>query len=244
LFLGATRSVRAGFQLLRWYVCFGLLMLLFWPYPTGERLLSPLLPFLYLFFFAGCADLAQRFRIPRGKNWPRKTYHRVLPGAASLYAGLCLVCLTLHCSFFISDRIKQNRQYETTWCDLTQTFDWIRTKTLPTERLMANFDPLFYLHTGRETAPMSFEQGRRIDEPRFSVTPIRKHGIRYLIVGEHDFEVFTKDVIELMREELQKALRGRDGISFQKVFESGRGEYSIYHVCDEKLSASAIAGLS
>ena len=221
---GVIRSCPEHFDLVRWYLLFSLLMLLLWPFPAGERFLSPLLPFFFLFLFFEGAHWVRKKKT--ASNRTPKLFLAIWLG----YAALGGLCVTIHFVHFVTLSLHHNRTFESGEIEMRESFEWIKTQTLPSDVLMANFDPLYYLHTGRKTAPMSFEYARRIDEPRFDISPIRKHRIRYLIVGEHDFEVFTPDVVDLMRRELQNTLDGSSGIHFLKVFESSHRKYVIYQI--------------
>jgi hypothetical protein len=231
---GTIRSCPKGFELVRWYLFSSLLMLLLWPYPAGERMLSPLLPFFYLFLLTEGVKLAQPRKEASEEQPQSISMPRLLPGILSGCAVLGIVCLMIHTVSFLRSNLQHNRAFESSELEMRESFAWIIAETLPSDFLMANFDPLYYLHTGRKTAPMSFEYARKIDEPKFDVSPIRKHRIRYLIVGEHDFEVFTPDIVELMQKELQAVLRGRNGMCFLRVFESSHRKYVIYRIWDEK----------
>ena len=80
---------------------------------------------------------------------------------------------------------------------------------------------------------MSFDPKRKLLEPHFIDTPIRRHHIKYLVVGDSDFGVYTLDVVQAMRRELRRVITSPEGLVFESVFKSEQGKYKIYRIRNE-----------
>jgi 4-amino-4-deoxy-L-arabinose transferase-like glycosyltransferase len=234
LFLGFLRCFRGNVnRIIHWYSLVYLVMLLMWPYPSGERLLLPLLPFFYLFVSTEVLEIARRARIHFKSNtvvfgrWnPRVLF--LIPLALLIAAGL--LSLGLHAVKFGLGAMEDVRLYEARNKEMTESIQWLKKQTHPSDSMMAYFYPTYYLHTGRKTAPVSFDPKRKLLEPHFIDTSIRRHRIKYLVNGDSDFGVYTPDVVQAMRRELRRLITSPEGLVFESVFKSEQGKYEIYSI--------------
>jgi len=202
-------------------------------------LLLPLLPFLDFFIFVEVFHITERLRNQDGPNLAsrkRKSLGLVLLPAA--LGGACLFIFGLHTYQLISNARQAVQQFESRNRDMLESFDWLEKETRPSDHLMAYLDPVYYLHTQRKVAPMSFDPRGRLSHPKFLDTPIQKHEIKYLVTGELDFGVFTPDVVQAMGRELRRVIEGREGLTFEQVFRSTDNKYQIYRIIDEKQRSS------
>ena len=208
LVLGFIRSYqRKENRLIHWYAVTYIAMLLLWPYPAGERFLEPLLPFFYWFVFVEVryfsTSAVTHFRVNTG--FLSKTIPAVLAlGIACLWTVASLFCLGLHTVRFSSGKWQELAGFEANSREMNESFRWLQRETVPSDLLMANLYPLYYLHTGRKTAPLLFDPSRKLTEPRFDESPIWKHGIQYLIVGNLDFGVYVPEIMKAMQQELRR----------------------------------------
>jgi len=211
-----------------------LAMLLAWPYPSGERLLLPLLPLFYLFVSTEVLEIARRARTRfGGKFFGPWNPHLLFLIPLVLLVAAGLLSLALHAVNFGLDWTKDVSSYEARNKEMTESIKWLREQTDPSDYVMAYFYPIYFLRTGRKTAPMSFDPKRKLVEPHFVDTSIRRHHIKYLVAGESDFGVYTPDVVQAMRQELHRAIASTTGLVFEKVFRGEQGKYEIYRIKDE-----------
>jgi hypothetical protein len=236
LLFGFLRSFRGkAHRIAHWYSLFYLAMLLVWPYPSGERLLLPLLPLFYLFISSEVLEIARRARVQLKSNtasrrWNPGTLY-LIPLVLLLIAGM--LSLGLHTAKFVVGTVEDVRSYKARNKDMAESMQWLQEQTQPSDPVMAYFYPIYYLHTGRKTAPMSFDPKRRLIEPQFIEWPIRKHHIKYLVFGDSDFGVYTSDVVRAMRQELRREIASPNGLMFERTFKSEQGKYEIYRIRDE-----------
>jgi hypothetical protein len=216
------------------YLLFYLLMLVIWPYPASERFLLPMLPWFYFFLAVELREIAlrthtmfTRFAAPGKIVLPSMGWLLV-----STVMAACSASLIIHSFFYARNLGRQLQNYWQDSHEMEESFQWIRDRSAPTDSLMASMNPLYYLHTDRHTAPMNFDLNQGKTKPTFLAYTIRRHHIRYLVTGELDFSVFTPEVVQAMRHELQQVLEGRDGLHFRKVFSSSKGNYAIYETLE------------
>ena len=240
LLIGILRSFRSKTsRVVLFYVLTYLSVLGFWPYPAHERLLLPLLPFLDFFIFVEVFHITERLRNQDRPNLAfRKARSLGLALLPVALGGACLVIFGLHTYQLISNVRQAVQQFESRNRDMLESFDWLEKETRPSDHLMAYLDPVYYHHTQRKVAPMSFDPRGRLSHPKFLDTPIQKHEIKYLVTGELDFGVFTPDVVQAMGRELRRVIEGREGLTFEQVFRSTDNKYQIYRIIDEKQRSS------
>ncbi len=238
LFLGFLRCFKGGVnRTIHWYCLTYLAMLLIWPYPSGERLLLPLLPFFYLFLSTEVLEIASHARMhfrsnsPPPRRWNLRALFLV-PLVLLIAAGLA--SLTFHTLRFYLRTAEDVKTYEDRSKELMASVQWLREHTQSSDSVMAYFYPIYFLQTGRKTAPISFDPKRKLLEPRFLDAPIQKHQIKYLVVGDSDFGVYTPDVVRAMRQELRRVITSPKGPVFQRVFKSEQGKYEIYAIRNER----------
>jgi 4-amino-4-deoxy-L-arabinose transferase-like glycosyltransferase len=239
LLLGFLRCFRGGVtHIIPWYSLAYLAMLLVWPYPSGERLLVPLLPFFYLFVSTEVLEITRRARIyfkresPVSGRWnPRALF--LTPLVLLIIASV--ISLGLHTVKFGFSTAETIKSYEAQNKELMASIQWLKEQTQPSDSVMAYFYPTYFLQTGRKTAPISFDPKRKLLEPLFLDTPIQKHHIKYLVVGDSDFGVYTPDVVRAMRQELRRVITSPKGLVFERVFKGEQGKYEIYRIRNEPL---------
>jgi len=234
LALGFIRSYqRKETRLIHWYVVTYLVMLLLWPYPAGERFLEPLLPFFYWFILVEIrqfiGSVVTHFRSER------RFLVRALPTALVLCIGCSwaiasLLSFGMHSGRFVASKRQELATYEARYREMNESFRWLQRETAPSDLLMANLYPLYYLHTGRKTAPVLFDPSRKLTEPRFDDAPIWKHGIKYLIVSDLDFAVYVPEIVKALQRELKRAMEANEGLMFEKKFTSQLGNYEVYKI--------------
>jgi len=237
--LGFLRCFRGGVNhIIHWYSLAYLAMLLVWPYPSGERLLVPLLPLFYLFVSTEVLEIARRARIyfnresPVSGRWnPRALF--LIPLVLLTIASV--VSLGLHTVKFGFSTAEAVKSYEVQNKELMASIQWLKEQTQPSDSVMAYFYPIYFLQTGRKTAPISFDPKRKLLEPLFLDAPIQKHHIKYLVVGDSDFGVYTPDVVRAMRQELRRVITSPKGLVFERVFKGEQGKYEIYRIRNETL---------
>jgi|RhiMetdeSRZDD1v2_1073273.scaffolds.fasta_scaffold28467_5 hypothetical protein len=239
LLLGFLRCFRGGVNhIIHWYSLSYLAMLLVWPYPSGERLLVPLLPFFYLFVSTEVLEITRRARIYFNRESP--VSGRWNPGALLLIPLVLLtiasvISLGLHTVKFGFSTAETVKSYEAQNKELMASIQWLKEQTQPSDSVMAYFYPIYFLQTGRKTAPISFDPKRKLLEPLFLDAPIQKHHIKYLVVGDSDFGVYTPDVVRAMRQELRRVITSPKGLVFERVFKGEQGKYEIYRIRNETL---------
>jgi 4-amino-4-deoxy-L-arabinose transferase-like glycosyltransferase len=234
LVLGFVRSYqRPENRLIHWYAVTYIVMLLLWPYPAGERFLEPLLPFFYWFIFVEVRHFLSNAvtHFHADARLLSKTIPAVLALCiASAWAIGALFCLGLHTVRFSSGKWHELAAFETNSREMNESFRWLQKETRPSDSLTANLYPLYYLHTGRKTAPLLFDSARKLTEPRFDERPIWKHGIQYLIVGNLDFGVYVPAIMNAMRQELRRVIEADEGLRFERKFVSQFGNYEVYEI--------------
>jgi hypothetical protein len=238
--MGFFRSIRAGVNgIVHGYTLAYLIMLLLWPYPPGERFLLPLLPFFFLFVLIEIShiiDQANRALISgQGPNVWKSVCLVLIP---LILVGMSVLSLAFHSVRFAIHTRQELQLVEEREKDMMESFYWLEKETRPSDFIMAYLYPIYYLYTGRKTAPMSFNPKRELTMPQFVITPVRKHRIKYLVVGELDFAVYTSDVVQAMRQELRHVITASGGLLFEKVFRSAHGKYEIYKISDGSQSNS------
>ncbi len=234
LLMGFCRSCYRGNanRLVHCYVATYLFILIVWPYPAGERFLLPLLPFLYAFVLAELSNIDRLIKAGTARlagTWKSNVLAAVPFGV--LMIGFS--SLGYHTLRFAVLKTQELRSFDDRNEELQETFQWIKQETLPSDFLMANLNAVYYLHTGRKTAPMSFEANRELDDPSFDPAIIRKHGIKYLVISELDFSVFTPDIVQKMSKELRRVISCSEEFQFERAFKSKHGKYEIYLIRDE-----------
>jgi 4-amino-4-deoxy-L-arabinose transferase-like glycosyltransferase len=238
--MGFFRSIRSGVNgIVHGYTLAYLIMLLLWPYPPGERFLLPLLPFFFSFVLIEISHIIDQAKMAFIGGQASDAWKSVsLILIPLILVGVSVLSLSFHFVRFAVHAWEELKLVEDREKDLMESFCWLEKETRPSDFLMAYLYPLYYLYTGRKTAPMSFNPKRKLTEPQFISTPVRKHRIKYLVVGELDFAVYTSDVVQAMRQELWHVITASGGLLFKKVFRSVHGKYEIYEINDESQSNS------
>jgi hypothetical protein len=104
---------------------------------------------------------------------------------------------------------------------------------MPDDRLMADLDALFYLHTGRKVLPLALALERKEGDWTVSDQTIRQAGVSYLVSGNDDFFVLGSSLRSDLRKTVASHLESNPEM-FRRVFASPNGRYQIYSSCQGK----------
>ena len=231
LVLGFIRSLRGGFRPVHWFVVLYLAAITIPPIPPQQRYLLPLVPFLLL--WSG-SELDRMSRLFIGELRAMKTVMNVM-----IASTLC-VCIALWGAYVTYRHVYWTRiliadvpaSYRVQWLENNNVLHWIAENTDPRDVLVCEFDPLYYLFTGRRAAPIhGATQIERAAyrwlpqwKPEDTLEMIKKSHARYLILGPTS--VFT--------EWGRRAVQSGPG-AFSLVYTSPDAKFVIYQINRERL---------
>ena len=223
LWRGFARTWKDGVnKLFHLYTLSSLLVFLAWPYMAQERFLGTLLPLFYLFFLKGASSRPSTASLEGG----------VIHQSRSLVSWSVMTVLLTSLGFhtvkygYITFQGGASQQEQAAHA----CFDWIKQRTAPDDRLMADLDALFYLHTGRKVLPLALALERKQGNWTVSDQTIRQAGVKYLVSGNDDFFVLGSS----LRSDLRKTVASHTESNpemFRRVFASPNGRYQIYSLC-------------
>ncbi|MFY9611127.1 MAG: hypothetical protein WAU45_21270 [Blastocatellia bacterium] len=217
---GFIRDASKGWRLLHVYVLCYLALHLFWlPYVSYDRFLIPILPFLLLWAIReleNMASLGRRALVPGGSLLGRASavlIGLVLIGTASV--GLYSYVSKLYLSVASAPLRKEVKPID----EHMEAIEWIKANSEPSDVLICDRDPIYFLYTGRKSAhflPMSPAIDWQKDpEPIFDL--VEESNGKYLVLTTGDFEFKSfKELVESHR------------AVFAPVFTSANGGSTVY----------------
>jgi len=233
---GFVRQVRSRLRLLHIYLILYLAMNAIVPFPSYDRYLIPLIPFVLMFVVAEAARLVTLIRHELTKNG------RVIKQVSAAIIGLALLIsagtvLYNHCSE-IFRRLGQASLEKTgkPAPEDIEAIQWINEHTNPSDVLVGYHDPVYFLFTGRKTArslPMrewiDWREGKvsleAIEDLFFRV--VKEDNGRYLVVTSTDYDI--EDQTGQYRA-IRDGIIGRHPETFIPVFYSADGLSKVFRV--------------
>jgi hypothetical protein len=227
LVIGFCRSWRSDYHsVTHYYVLAYMALLLVWPYPAGERFLLPMLPIF-------CAVVLAETRALMGASTRAGLNACVKLPSQVAWGGVLIVwALTfgLHVTTFLEKERVYIKHQEDHSGQMLMSFEWIRQHSQRQDVVAANLPSLCYLYADRKTTPLVFDLTRGLSRPKFVDAALKKHRVKYLILSQTDFAIWTPDVIEKFRWELRQTLWQSTDLVLKKVFSTAQGEYEIYEI--------------
>jgi hypothetical protein len=218
---GFVRDVLRGWRLLHIYTICYLVLHLFWlPYVSYDRFLIPILPFLLLWWIRELETMALlAIRTLRSKG-------PITVKASAMLIGLAFVAMvsvTLYnyaSNLYFSASAPLHKEVKPIG-EHAEAIEWIRANTDPSDVVICDRDPIYYLYTGRKSAhflPMSPAIDWRNDpKPIFDI--VRESNGKYLVLTSSDFEFKSfKELVDDRRD------------TFVPVFTSSNGLATIYRI--------------
>jgi hypothetical protein len=229
---GFLRHSSRGIRLLHIYLVAYLGLHLLWPYATYNRFLIPLLPFLLLFLITELGVLGIAIR--RALGSPSQLAGRISATGLSLILFLLLGFTMynygsgMYWSFASMKKIANDASED------EQLITWIDTHTDPSDVLLCERDPIYYLYTGRKATRTSpLKEGQVIEGELSSIDQykevilniINENNARYVILtrskSENEADLNEKSYSAIIEEHPEK---------FLPVFESAEGRSVIYRI--------------
>lgn len=233
---GFIRQARAGLRLLHIYIICYIAMAAFVPFPSYDRYLMPLIPFVLLFIVAEAERLIILIRNELVRNG------RMLKQVSAAFIGLALLIsagtiLYNHCSEIVQ-RLGPTPFQKTAKPapEDVEAIEWITQHTNSSDVLVCYHDPVYFLYTGRK-ASRSLPMEEWVDwrEDRTSMEAVENLVFRtleqdkgrYLIVTSTDFE--SEDQTGQYRRILGSIIDSHPD-RFTPVFNSRDGRSKIFRV--------------
>ena len=233
---GFIRQARQGLRLLHVYMICYIAMAAFVPYPSYDRYLMPLIPFVLLFVVTEAERLILLIRSELVKNG------RMIKQASAALIGLALLIsvgtiLYNHCSE-IFRRIGPAPFQKTAGpaAEDGEAIEWITQHTNSSDVLVCYRDPVYFLYTGRKVSrSLPMEEWVDWREERTSMEAVENSVFRtldrdkgrYLIVTSTDFE--SEDQTGQYRRVLASIIDSYPD-RFTPVFDSSDGLSRIFRV--------------
>ena len=232
---GFITQARRGFRLMHIYIICYVVMAAFVPFPSYDRYLMPLLPFILLFAVAEAERITTLIRgeLLRG---------RIIAKVSAVFIAILLLVsagaiLNNHISE-IAQRLEPAPFQKTVnpAPEDVEAIAWINQHTSPTDVLVSYHDPVYFLYTGRRVSrslPMEeWVDWRKVGDDLEAVENLvfrtleRDKG-RYLIVTSTDFE--SEDPTGQYRRILENVIDSHPE-RFTPVFDSSNGLSKIFRV--------------
>jgi hypothetical protein len=237
---GFIRQCRKEIRLLHIYVVCYIVMASFVPFPSYDRYLMPLLPFVLLFVVTEAVRLV---------TLTRKELTRDVTRSRQVSAALIALVLLISCASVLYNHVSEiyerlgRSQFQKTAKPARQdveAIEWVKENTNPSDILVCYLDPLYYLYTGRKTSrSLPMEEWVDWRKHQTSLTAVenlifrtldRDKG-RYLIVTSTDFE--QEDQTGEYRKILGNIIAAHPE-RFTPAFSSTDGLSKIFRVEDSK----------
>jgi hypothetical protein len=152
LALGIWRSFNDQTVFFRSYVVLYLALVLTWPFHP-LRYLIPLVPGIYFFLFRGI----QAVELHLNNVMTSETRKKILNHLVRVTFAMVVV---LHVGWISNYLLKKDlattrvwfgKRLPASWQGFSETFEWIRNNTNESAILATQFDPMYYLYTGRRS---------------------------------------------------------------------------------------------
>ena len=233
---GFVRQCRRSFRLVHIYVLCYLAIALPVPYPSYDRYLMPLLPFLLLFLVTELEVLVSILRKEL------KASGRVFNTSVAAFIGLGLLVaagITIYNYGsgvywrLAQSSLKKNARAS---AEDASAIEWIKANTAQSDTLICYRDPLYYLYTDRKgTQSVLLRYGGFIRDFKTAFKEreqtifriIEENKARYLILTPSDFENEYKP--DFLRERFQK-IAEQHPESFVLMFESASTGSRVYRI--------------
>jgi hypothetical protein len=146
---GAFRLARTDVRIAVLFAACYLVVVLFHPF-SPHRYVLPLLPILIVMVSEGAIWAWTTVRFRRPSDSPRRTALPALAACGMLFLGNVV---------WLSHRLSESQNVRAwygfdlgyRWDGFEETFEWLRNNTLPDAKIGSIFDPMYYLHTGRQS---------------------------------------------------------------------------------------------
>jgi hypothetical protein len=237
---GFIRQMKSGLRLLHLYIICYIPMAAFIPFPSYDRYLMPVLPFILLFVITEAERLSLLIRSELTRN------AKAIRKASAVFivlALLILVCAVLYNHYSETYRRLGSKPFRMTASPAAadaEAIKWINDYANPSDVLICYHDPVYYLYTGRKaerSLPMREwiywqEDQKSLEVIEALIFQIVEQGNgRYLILTSTDYE------LEDQTGQYRKILDGiieRHADKFTAVFNSRDGHSRILRVNDSK----------
>lgn len=242
---GFVKQVRKRLRLLHIYIIFYLLINLPFPFPSYDRYLMPLLPFLLMFFVAELEALASIVR----KQWTLKgqVSSQISAGFLALALGIAVSIALYNYVSETYSRLAVSSVKKTTQPapEDAEVIAWISANTNPSDVLVCYRDLLYYLYTGRKGAQSVFlryggfiqaDQATIENRAQVILQIIKENNGRYLIINPSDFDSEFKP--ELQRQALMNFADQHQQL-FVPVFKTSDLRNAVYRIESSPSSNSA-----
>ncbi|MGE0821072.1 MAG: hypothetical protein AB7G75_26155 [Candidatus Binatia bacterium] len=233
--IGAVVSLRKQTVFLWSFLLLYGFLILTWSWHPA-RLMVPLIPLLVLFLLRGAyamqTFLQTHIQVPWVQN--RVGFWVMLPFAALLTLNGMWLSLYVSESPENSLRLWFGKQALYSWQGFEETFAWIREHTKEKDILASAYDPLYYLHTGRQAIRPWFYKpetyfypyGKAVADVG-SAQEVKRElvalGVDYLVIDPIDSLTAEEAVSQLFAE----LLRSYEGQA-REVFVSADGFHKVY----------------
>jgi 4-amino-4-deoxy-L-arabinose transferase-like glycosyltransferase len=235
---GFIRQARQGFRLLHIYILCYIAMAALVPFPSYDRYLVPVIPFVLLFTVAEAGRLSILIRNEFVKNG------RMIRQFSAAFIGLALLIsagtILYNHSSEVLQRIGPFHKTAKPAPEDVEAIEWINQNTNSSDVLVCYHDPAYFLYTGRK-ASRSLPMEEWVDwrEDRTSVETVENLVFRsleqdkgrYLVVTSADFEAEDQSgrygrilgsIIDSHPNKFTPVFNSRDGRS--KIFRVENGE--------------------
>ncbi len=146
---GVARSLRRQVRVSDLYCVTMLAILPFWPWPANARFLLAISPFLLVYSVKGLQRIL--FKTFRSFRPPARAWHL----SQLALAGVLLIVLSVRLVSFQTISIRRNH-FTPLYVEFHRMMEWVTTHTSQHAILVGDFDPAYYLFTGRHAIRLAF----------------------------------------------------------------------------------------
>jgi hypothetical protein len=172
LLLGVWRSFNDQSVFFRSYVLLYLVLVVAWPFHP-ERYLIPLVPGIYFFLFRG----VQAAEVHLSSLMTSKARKKILSHLVRVTFAVIVVLQFGWISHYLfnkdetTTRVWFGKRLPASWRGFSETFEWIRNNTDESTILATNYDPMYYLYTGRRAIQPSLHKPKTYFYPYGQAVP-------------------------------------------------------------------------
>ena len=213
---GFVRDVRQSWRLLHVYtLCYLALHLVWLPNISYDRFLIPILPFLLVWWVRELDTMSSLARETLASKGP------ILARASAALIGLAffaVVSVSLYnyaTNVYYSASAPLRKEVKPIG-EHAEAMEWIRANTDPSDVVICDRDPIYYLYTDRKSAhslPMSnIVDWRTNPKPIFDI--VKESNGKYLVLTSSDFGFTSfKELLEAHREEFVPSFTSANGLA-------------------------------